>query len=140
MFLQIKRSGSFILAMVMTGCQPAAPPPSVVVVGDIYTMNPTQPKVSGVAIRDGRFIFVGDSSDALALRDHNTRVIKLEDATAYSGFIDAHLHVAGIGAAQRSVDLTGASNFAELIDRVAARASELRAGVLVQGRGWHQSK
>jgi predicted amidohydrolase YtcJ len=140
MFLQIKRTGSFILAMMMTACQHAAPPPSVVVVGDLYTMNPTQPKVSGVAIRDGRFIFVGDSSDALALRDRNTRVIELEDATAYSGFIDAHLHVAGIGAAQRSVDLTGASSFAELIDRVAARASTLRAGVAVKGRGWHQSK
>ena len=140
MFLQIKRLGSFILATVMTACQPAAPPPSVVIVGDLYTMNPTQPKVSGVAIRDGRFIFVGDSSDALALRDSNTRVIELEGATAYSGFIDAHLHVAGIGAAQRSVDLTGASSFAELIDRVVARASTLRAGVAVQGRGWHQSK
>jgi predicted amidohydrolase YtcJ len=67
-------------------------------------------------------------------------VIDLANATAYPGLIDAHVHVAGIGSAQRSVDLTGASSFSELIERVAARASTLRAGVVVQGRGWHQSK
>ena len=129
-----------MIATLLMACQRAPIPPAVVIVGHLYSMNPTQPQISGVAVRDGRFIFVGESSDALALRNDDTRVIDLQDATAYPGFIDAHLHVAGIGAAQRSVDLTGASNFAELIDRVAARASELRAGTVVQGRGWHQSK
>ena len=129
-----------MIATLLMACQRAPIPPAVVIVGHLYSMNPTQPQISGVAVRDGRFIFVGESSDALALRDADTRVIDLQDATAYPGFIDAHLHVAGIGAAQRSVDLTGASNFAELIDRVAARARELRAGTVVQGRGWHQSK
>ena len=38
------------------------------------------------------------------------------------------------------MDLTGASSFSELVDRVAARASTLRKSVVVQGRGWHQSK
>jgi predicted amidohydrolase YtcJ len=128
------------MAMLLMACQPAPPPPDVVILGDLYTMNPTQPQVSGVAVRDGRFIFVGDGSDALALRNRNTRVIDLQNATAYPGFIDAHLHVASIGSALRSVDLTGARSFSELVDRVAAKASALQAGVVIQGRGWHQSK
>jgi predicted amidohydrolase YtcJ len=103
-------------------------------------MDPQQPQVSAVAISNGRFSFVGERDAALALRGRDTRVIDLANATAYPGLIDAHVHVAGIGSAQRSVDLTGASSFNELVDRVAARASTLRAGEVVQGRGWHQSK
>ncbi|MDC3015678.1 amidohydrolase [Luminiphilus sp.] len=136
----MKRFGYFTMAMLLMACQPAPPPPDVVILGDLYTMNPTQPQVGGVAVRDGRFIYVGDGRDALALRDSNTRVIDLQHATAYPGFIDAHLHIASIGSALRSVDLTGASSFSEVIDRVVARATTLRAGVVVQGRGWHQSK
>ena len=108
--------------------------------GQLVTMDPQQPQVSAVAISNGRFSFVGEQAAALALRGPDTRVIDLANATAYPGLIDAHVHVAGIGSAQRSVDLTGASSFSELINRVAARASTLRAGVVVQGRGWHQSK
>lgn len=129
-----------LAATTLISCQSQTEPPETIVLGRMVTMDPQQPQVSAVAISNGRFSFVGDQAAALALRGPNTRVIDLEDATAYPGFIDAHLHVAGIGAAQRSVDLTGASSFSELVDRVAARASTLRPGVVVQGRGWHQSK
>ena len=136
----LKRFVSVITALLLLACQPSGPPPDVIVLGDLHTMSPAKPQVSGVAVHDGRFSFVGDQAAALALRGPDTRVIDLSDATAYPGFIDAHLHIAGIGSAQRSVDLTGASSFSELIDRVTARASTLRAGVVVLGRGWHQSK
>jgi predicted amidohydrolase YtcJ len=136
----LKRFASIITALLLLACQPLGPPPDVIVLGDLHTMNPARPRVSGVAVHDGRFSFVGDKAEALALRGPDTRVIELSDAAAYPGFIDAHLHVAGIGSAQRSVDLTGARSFSELIDRVAARARTLRAGILVRGRGWHQSK
>ena len=129
-----------LAATILISCQSQAAPPETIVLGRMVTMDPQQPQVSAVAISSGRFSFVGEQAAALALRGPDTRVIDLEDATAYPGFIDAHLHVAGIGAAQRSVDLTGASSFSELIDRVAARASTLRPGVVLQGRGWHQSK
>ena len=129
-----------LAATILIRCQSQAAPPETIVLGRMVTMDPQQPQVSAAAISSGRFSFVGDQAAALALRGPDTRVIDLEDATAYPGFIDAHLHVAGIGAAQRSVDLTGASSFGELVDRVAARASTLRPGVVVQGRGWHQSK
>ena len=129
-----------LAATALISCQSQTEPPETIVLGRMVTMDPQQPQVSAVAISNGRFSFVGDQAAALALRGPDTRVIDLEDATAYPGFIDAHLHVAGIGAAQRSVDLTGASSFSELVDRVAARASTLRPGVVLQGRGWHQSK
>ncbi len=129
-----------LAATALISCQSQTEPPEIIVLGRLVTMDPQQPQVSAVAISNGRFSFVGDQAAALALRSPATRVIDLRDATAYPGFIDAHLHIAGIGSAQRSVDLTGGSSFSELVDRVAARASTLRKGVVLQGRGWHQSK
>ena len=129
-----------LAATALISCQSQTESPDTIVLGQLITMDPQQPQVSAVAISNGRFSFVGERDAALALRGRDTRVIDLANATAYPGLIDAHVHVAGIGSAQRSVDLTGASSFSELINRVAARASTLRAGVVVQGRGWHQSK
>lgn len=129
-----------LTATALISCQAKTESPDTIVLGQLVTLNPEQPQVSAVAINNGRFSFVGDKAAALALRGSNTRVIDLQDATAYPGLIDAHVHIASIGSAMRSVDLTGASSFDELIDRVVARAGTLRAGVVVQGRGWHQSK
>jgi predicted amidohydrolase YtcJ len=129
-----------LAATALISCQSQTEYPDTIVLGQLVTMDPQRPQVSAVAISNGRFSFVGEREAALALRGRDTQVIDLANATAYPGLIDAHVHVAGIGSAQRSVDLTGASSFSELIDRVVARASTLRAGVVVQGRGWHQSK
>jgi predicted amidohydrolase YtcJ len=103
-------------------------------------MDPAQPRVEAVAIDNGRFSYVGDRAAAMALKGPETRVINLGEGVAYPGLIDAHLHVAGIGAAMRAVNLSGADSFTDIIERIAARAGNLRDGVTVTGHGWHQSK
>ena len=114
--------------------------PDTIVIGTLYTMNPLQPRVEAVAIRDGVFVFVGDEADALALATPATRLIELNENTALPGLIDAHVHIAGIGSAMRSVDLTAADSFDEIVARVKERASSLPKNLTVLGRGWHQSK
>lgn len=123
-----------------TGCQPTTPPPDTIVMGKLYTLNPLQPEAQAVAIQGGRFSFVGTQEEALKLADSNTTVINLDTAVAYPGLIDAHVHIAGIGSALRSVDLRNAESFTELIERVSLRANALRPGTIILGTGWHQSK
>ena len=127
------------LILALTSCQQTAAPDTIII-GAIYTMDPAEPQVGAAAISNGRFTFVGSREQALTLQDDSTQIIHLSGATAYPGFIDAHLHVAGVGAGRRSVDLTGATNFGEIIARVAERAQKTRKGVTIIGRGWHQSK
>ena len=91
-----------LAATALINCQSQTEPPEMIVLGRLVTMDPQQPQVSAVAISNGRFSFVGDQAATLALRSPATRVIDLQGATAYPGFIDAHLHIAGIGSAQRS--------------------------------------
>ena len=144
MWLTLLRSSLFLLMLLTTalgaGCQPGTPPPDTIVIGTLYTLNPQQPEAQAVAIQGGRFRFVGSQEEALKLADSNTTVLHLDNAVAYPGLIDAHVHVAGIGSALRSVDLRSAQDFSELIERVRARAEALRPGTVILGTGWHQSK
>ena len=137
---RLLQSALLIPMFISTGCQTEPPPADIIVTGVLHTLNTEQPQVEAVAITDGRYSFVGNQEQALERRGPQTQLIELGERVAYPGLIDAHLHVAGIGAAQRAVNLSGAQDFADIIVRIAERASTLRDGVTVTGHGWHQSK
>ena len=55
---------------------------------------------------------------ARALIGSATRVLDLGGRTVIPGMMDAHAHVAGLGAALRTVDLVGTTSYDEVIARV----------------------
>lgn len=59
-------------------------------------------------------------------------------ATLLPGLIDAHGHMASLGRALATVDLTGSRSEAEAAQRVAERAAAERSGGWLRGRGWNQ--
>ena len=73
------------------------------------------------------------------MRGAATRVVDVSGRTVIPGLIDAHGHLAGLGAALRTVDLVGTRSYEEVVARVAARAARMPAGSWVIGRGWDQN-
>ncbi|MDG2460237.1 MAG: amidohydrolase [Luminiphilus sp.] len=142
--LAVRQALIILVAIGLIACESseleAEHSPDTIVIGTLYTMNPLQPRVEAVAIRNGIFVFVGGEDAALELASPATRLIELNEDTALPGLIDAHVHIAGIGSAMRSVDLTGAGSFDEIVARIKERASNLPENLAVLGRGWHQSK
>ncbi len=69
--------------------------------GRIYTVDANQPWVEAVAIDDGRFVFVGSTSDARAFVDDDTRQFDLGGRFVLPGLVDSHTHP---GLVARSVD------------------------------------
>ena len=61
--------------------------------GKIYTVNTTQPWAEAVAIKDGKFLKVGSTTDVEALTDENTEVVDLEGKFVMPGLHDAHVHL-----------------------------------------------
>src|SRR5262245_2933033 len=61
--------------------------------GRIATMDPRHSFVAAVAIKDGRFVAVGDDKDVLAHKGDKTQVIDLGKRTAIPGLNDSHLHL-----------------------------------------------
>ncbi len=58
----------------------------------IFTSNRQQPWAETVAIRNGRFIYVGDSTGAAKFRSDSTHFIDLDGRLVIPGLVDAHAH------------------------------------------------
>jgi len=61
--------------------------------GRFTTLNRQQPAASAVAIREGRFLRVGNDHEVMALAGPHTRVIDLGGRRVLPGLIDNHLHI-----------------------------------------------
>jgi predicted amidohydrolase YtcJ len=67
----------------------------VVFNGKVSTVDPRRPKAEAFAVRDGRFIAVGSSSDIKALAGKHTQIFDAQQMTIVPGFIDCHNHAPG---------------------------------------------
>ena len=125
---------SFLFSSALATAQP------LLVSGTIYTSDATQPMVEAVVIEDGRFQFVGKLSEAEAFAGEGAQRLELGARIAYPGFIDGHGHFADLGKTLNILDLAAADNFDDIVAMVAAASADSEPGVVIEGRGWHQSK
>ncbi len=136
------RRASLLLSLLMAAPLAAQNPPQpadlLVTNARVHTSDAAHPEAQAFAVRGDRIVFVGSTSEALALRGPATRVLDLGGLTVVAGIIDAHAHLLSLGTSLRSVDLTGTTSYEQVIQRVAARAAQARPGEWIQGRGWNQ--
>ena len=64
--------------------------------GQILTVDEQFTITEAVAVRDGKFLAVGDNQRILAMAGPQTRRIDLEGRTVVPGFMDTHLHSAWV--------------------------------------------
>src|SRR5690606_33330110 len=110
---------------------------TIVLNGNIYTVNPTFDKAQAFAIKDGKFLDIGRNSDIQdKYESHN--IIDADGQTIVPGLIDAHCHFLGLGLNQNTVNLVGTKNFEEVVDSVVAFQKRTNSKFIV-GRGWDQN-
>ncbi len=61
--------------------------------GRITTLDRSNPAATAVAVKDGKFVAVGDDVDVMRLAEPTTRVINLKGRSALPGLVDNHTHV-----------------------------------------------
>lgn len=104
--------------------------------GPIYTADDDNPMVEAVAIKAGRFVYVGNKADVDALSGEQTMVIDLAGSALFPGFVDAHAHHMGIGAREMTLNLEGTSSVSDLASRVAKYYGDNTDNTVIIGRGW----
>ncbi len=61
--------------------------------GRFTTLDSSNPEVSAVAVKDGRFVAVGSEPEIMTFKGDGTRVIDLEGSRVIPGLNDSHIHV-----------------------------------------------
>ena len=117
-----------LLLAACSGPPDRAPADLVLRGGLIHTSDPERPAAEALAVRDGRFVFVGDRRQSERWIGEGTEVLELEGAAALPGLIDGHVHLESGVPLVRGVDLTGIADRGEWTRRIAARAAELGPG------------
>lgn len=131
---------AFVLATSISCAAPttAETPDLVIHNGNILTVDGEFSTAEAAAIKNGRFVAVGDDGDILAMAGDGTRVYNLKGHTVLPGFNDTHLHV--ISRAKRlvtQVDLSRITSIKEMQQKIAERADEVEDGEWILGsRGW----
>lgn len=88
--------GAFERQQPQAPAQAAAEPDLIVVNARVYTSDATLPRAEAFAIKNGRFVAVGSTSDVRNLATAKTQVIDAGQMTVTAGFIDCHSHVSGV--------------------------------------------
>src|SRR5690606_30362909 len=73
--------------------------------GNIITVDDKNAIMEAVAIKDGKILAVGKTTEVNKHKGQNTLVIDLKGKAMIPGFIDGHSHFMGLGRS-RSIDLS----------------------------------
>ncbi|MER3317837.1 MAG: amidohydrolase [Allomuricauda sp.] len=109
----------------------------IVTNAEIYTVDTNFSKASSLAVKDGKFVAVGDSEE-ISEKYSASEQFDAKGKTMVPGLIDAHCHFYGLGQNQQVVDLVGTQSFDEVLDKVSAFQKE-RPSDFILGRGWDQN-
>ena len=93
---------------------------TILVNGDIVTMDPLLPRATALAVRDGKILAIGGDDDITDLKGPLTQVINAGGRMVLPGMQDTHIHLQDSGYQYSAMaDLTGAVTHDALLDRLA---------------------
>ena len=132
---------AFAAKALIAGFPPKLSPADLVLRdGLIVTLDPLQPHVQGLAVRDGRIEAMGSDKAIAHYVGANTKVMDLRGAFVTPGFIEGHGHLLGTGRSLMELSLGEAPNWDAIVAMVKAAVAKAQPGQWIVGAGWQQSK
>ena len=113
---------------------------TLLVNGNIYTVDEDNPRAEALAIRGDRILAVGSAADLERFQGAETEVIDLQGQFVMPGFIEGHGHFQGVGRMAMNLNFLRAQSWDEIVAEVAKAAEQAQPGEWIIGRGWHQEK
>ena len=135
----MKKIAILLLSLWMTPSAWGQVADTVLINGKIVTVDQQFSIQEALAVRDGRILRIGKTSEIQKLAGPGSRVIDLQGRSVIPGLIDSHLH--GIRAAlsfSTEVNWIGVSSLDEALGRIRQAARTMKAGSwLIVAGGWN---
>jgi len=103
----------------------------------IYTVDPSRPTASAIAVKGDKILAVGD--DLAQYIGPATRRIDVHGGTIIPGLIDSHGHMLGLGETLETLDLRGTHSEQQIVEIVRKAAREHKPGEWIRGHAWDQN-
>ena len=103
----------------------------------IYTVDAKKPKAVALAVKDGKFIYVGDK--VAPFIGPNTQRIDAKGSAIVPGLIDSHTHLRGLGDLLTSNDFRKFKSPAEIALSLKQKADVSPSTFWITGRNWDQA-
>ena len=115
---------------------PSMEPELIVFNADIRTVDSNQNRAEAFAIKDGRFVAVGNNEEVLDLKGTTTESINANGATIVPGFIDSHTHLSSGSKIVTGINLTGIREKSVWLEMIAERVKTMEPGEWLLGGRW----
>jgi predicted amidohydrolase YtcJ len=114
-------------------------PDTLLINGNIVTVDQQSPTRGALAIRDGRIVALGTTAEIRKLASSKSNVVDLKGHTVIPGLIDSHMHAIRAALSfSTEVNWIGASSLAEAIGRIHEASQTMKPGAwLIVAGGWN---
>ena len=115
----------------------------ILINGKIITADPNNTIAKAVALRDGRILKVGATSQVKKLAGPDTKIIDLKGKTVLPGLIDSHMHPGGSWGAYLIRGVACGPNYTkieEMLEAIQKKAHETPKGNWILGYGMDNVK
>ena len=127
---------AFILIASCDNNPPSMEPELIIFNADIRTVDQSQIRAEAFAIKDGRFVAVGNNEEVLELKGATTESINANGATIVPGFIDSHTHLSSGSKIVTGINLTGIREKSVWLEMIAERVKTMEPGEWLLGGRW----
>ncbi|TAH20270.1 MAG: amidohydrolase [Cytophagales bacterium] len=124
--------------VIVSACNTKKQADMIVFNAKVYTVDSTFAVQTAFAVKDGKFLAVGNKEDILENYEAESQV-DAQNKFIYPGFYDAHCHFFGLGNTMQQADLVGTTSFEEIVQRLVNFQKENPDKKWLLGRGWDQN-
>ncbi|WP_420546970.1 amidohydrolase [Curvivirga sp.] len=87
----------------------------ILINGNIYTIDPANPKAEAMAVKDGKILHIGSNDEIRNMANSGTAIIDAQGKTVFPGFQDTHMHLQDSGAEMAwNADLNDVESVADI--------------------------
>jgi len=97
---------------------------AVLIGGKVITLDEKKLRAEAMAIKDGKFFWVGTDDEVKQTIGKETKVKNLNGMTVVPGFIESHNHTLMFGLGLGAIDLTKVHSIGEILALVEERAKK----------------